>query len=63
MPYSKKELKQHIRECKRIIRLLNKFYKYPNCGDAFSSPLFEVVDKYEWKLKFYKYKLLEANKR
>lgn len=60
MPYSKKDLKLHIRECKRTIRLLNKFYNYPNCGDVFAAPLYELIDGYRAKIEFYKNKLKEV---
>ena len=60
MPYSKKDLKYHIRECKHTIRLLNKFYKYPNGCSVFKKPLYEVIEEYEQKLDFYKRKLVEA---
>ena len=62
MPYSKKDLKQLIRECKRIIRLLNKFYNYPNCGSAFVAPLDELIDGYKTQIEFYKYKLTEVDR-
>lgn len=61
MPYSKKDLKLHIRECKRIIRLLNKFYNYPNSGSVFVAPLDELIDDYMAELKYYRLKLKEAD--
>ena len=55
MPINIKELKQHIKQVKKAIKLLNKFYKtgwFATYGNGFPA-LWEVIEEAERKLASY----------
>lgn len=61
MPINIKELKQHIKQVKKAIKLLNKFYKtgwFATYGNGFPA-LWEVIEEAERKLASYQKQLIE----
>ena len=61
MPINIKELKQHIKQVKKAIKLLNKFYKtgwFATYGNGFPA-LWEVIEEAESKLASYQKQLRE----